>query len=70
LPNNGQYLSVPQQPVDAKLLQICDMQGRVVYTCLNKPQINIGHLAEGMYILRSLGKKDIPHRLGCFIIRK
>ena len=70
LPNNGQYLSVPQQPVDAKLLQICDMQGRVVYTCLNKPQINIGHLAEGMYILRSLGKKDITHRLGYFIIRK
>ena len=70
IPTNGKTLAVPQQPLDARLLTISDMQGRVVYTCLNKPHINIAHLAEGMYVLRSLGKKNTSHKLGYFIIRK
>ena len=70
LPNDGKTLTVPRLPLDAQLLTISDMQGRVVYTCLNKPQINISHLPDGMYILKSLGKKNVTHRLGYFVIRK
>ena len=70
LANNGKTLSVPQQPLDAKLLTISDMKGRVVYTCLNKPEINISRLKDGMYILRSKNKKNVTHRLGYFIIKR
>ena len=70
LPTDGNTLAVPRQPLDAQLLTVSDMKGRVVYTCLNKPQIHIGHLPEGMYILKSLGKKKVTHRLGYFVIRR
>ena len=70
LPHDGKTLAIPRQPLDAQLLTICDMQGRIIHTCLNKPQINISELPEGMYLLKSLGKKKVTHRLGYFIIRK
>ncbi len=68
--NDGKYLVVPHQQVDAQLLTVSDMQGRIVATYLYKAQINISQLPEGMYTLRTLGKKDITHRLGHFIIKR
>jgi hypothetical protein len=70
LPNDGLYLNTPRQPLDARLLQICDLQGRVVFTCLYKPQISIALLRDGMYILKSVNKKGVTHRLGHFIIKR
>ena len=70
LSNDGQQLSVPRGPYDAQMLTVSDMQGRVVYTCLYKPQINIGHLSNGMYMLKSVGKKNVTHRLGYFLIKR
>ena len=70
LSNDGQLLSVPQGQYDAQMLTVSDMQGRVVYTCLYKPQITIGHLANGMYMLKSVGKKNVTHRLGYFLIKR
>jgi len=70
LSNDGQQLSVPRGPYDAQMLTVSDMQGRVVYTCLYKPQITIGHLANGMYMLKSVGKKNVTHRLGYFLIKR
>ncbi len=70
LPNDGLYLNTPRQPLDARLLQVCDLQGRVVFTCLYKPQISIALLRDGMYILKSVNKKGITHRLGHFIIKR
>ena len=57
-------------PSDAKLLQIATLQGLVVRTCLNEPQINISTLPEGIYQLRTVQKKGITHRLGFFVVRR
>ena len=73
LANDGFTLTIPKQPLDARQLNICDMKGRVVSSCQYKPQISIGHLADGMYFLQSQqGKKNKPitHRLGFFIIKR
>ena len=70
LPNDGLYLNVPHQPLDARLLQVCDLQGRVVYTCVNIPRISIALLRDGMYMLKSVNKKGVTHRLGHFIIKR
>ncbi len=70
LSNDGQQLTIPRGPYDAQMLTVSDMQERVVYTCLYKPQISIAHLADGMYILKSVGKKNVTHRLGYFLIKR
>ena len=70
LPTDGKTLDVPRLPFDAKILQLCDMQGRVVSTTVNRPQINIRRLTDGMYMLKSVNKKGVTHRLGYFIIKR
>ena len=69
LPNDGRKLKI-DIPSDAKLLQIATLQGLVVKTCLNEPQINISTLPEGIYQLRTVQKKGITHRLGFFVVRR
>ena len=69
LPNDGRKLKI-DIPSDAKLLQIATLQGLVVRTCLNEPQINISTLPEGIYQLRTVHKKGITHRLGFFVVRR
>ena len=69
--NNGETLNVPDShQLDARLLTISDMQGRVVHTLVNQPIIHISSLPEGMYQLRAMYKKGKTHRLGCFIIKR
>ena len=71
MPNNGKLLTVPQRNLfDAELLLVCDIQGRTVKTFINRPQINISLLPEGMYQLKSLHKKGHSHRLGFFSIKR
>ena len=71
LPNNSKLLTVPQRNLfDAELLLVCDMQGRTVKTFINRPQINISMLPEGMYQLKSLHKKGHSHRLGFFTVKR
>ena len=71
LPNNGRLLAVPQRNLfDADLLLVCDLQGRTIKTFTNRPQLNIGQLPEGMYLLKSLNKKGYIHRLGYFSIKR
>ena len=71
LPNDGRLLSVPQRNLfDADLLVVCDLQGRRVKTFINRPQIHISQLPEGMYQLKSLQKKGHTHRLGFFSIKR
>ena len=69
LPNDGRKLSI-NITSDAKLLQIATLQGNVVKTCLNEPEINISTLPEGIYQLRTVHKKGITHRLGFFVVRR
>ena len=69
--NDGQTLDVPDSKMlDAQLLTISDIQGRVLCTLVNQPTIYINNLPEGMYQLRALYRKGTTHRLGCFIIRR
>ena len=69
--NNGTTLDVPyRQLFDARLLYICDMTGREVMTCTNRPRISIKALPDGMYQLYSLSRKRHRHRLGTFIVRR
>jgi hypothetical protein len=71
LPNNGKVLSVPQRHLfDADLLIVCDLQGHTVKTFVNRPQLNISQLPEGIYQLKTLHKKGHSHRLGYFSIKR
>ncbi|MBO6192150.1 MAG: family 10 glycosylhydrolase [Prevotella sp.] len=71
LPNDGKMLTVPlRNTFDADLLVVCDLKGRRVRNYINRPQINISQLPEGMYLLKSLDKKRRMHRLGIFSIKR
>ena len=69
MPNNGRSLTVSQR-VDADYLAVRTLQGSIVYTCVNRPQIDISTLPDGTYELRSFNRKGITHRLGFFIIKR
>lgn len=67
--NDGRTLKVSQR-VDADYLAILTMQGSIMHTCANRPQIDIRTLPNGTYELRTLNRKGIMHRLGFFIIKR
>ncbi len=67
--NDGRSLKVSQR-VDADYLAILTMQGSIIHTCANRPQIDIRTLPNGTYELRTLNRKGIMHRLGFFIIKR
>ena len=69
MPNNGRTLNVSQRD-DAEYLAVLTLQGNIVHTCANHPQIDIRNLPNGTYELRSLNHKGITHRLGFFIIKR
>ena len=67
--NDGRTLKVSQR-VDADYLAVLTLQGSIVHTCANRPQIDIRTLPNGTYELRTLNRKGIMHRLGFFIIKR
>jgi uncharacterized lipoprotein YddW (UPF0748 family) len=67
--NDGRSLKVSQR-VDADYLAVLTLQGSIVHTCANRPQIDIRTLPNGTYELRTLNRKGIMHRLGFFIIKR
>ena len=69
LHNDGRKLCLPQQH-DAEYLAVLTLQGIIVHTYRNRPEINISSLSDGIYELRSLHKKGIMHRLGFFIVKR
>ena len=69
LSNDGRTLSLTMT-TDADYLAVCTLQGTIIHTCRNTPQIDIRPLSNGIYELRSLNKKGIMHRLGYFIIKR
>ena len=70
LDNDGQLLSVPRQQLDADRLIVETLQGGKVRTFMYQEEINISHLPEGCYVLRSCNKKGVTHRLGHFFIKR
>lgn len=73
LKNDGKTLSVPKKTnvMSADYLIIETLQGSIIAT---RPYIDettdISNIPEGMYILRSLNKKGVTHRLGIFTIKR
>lgn len=70
---DGSSLTLPSKGgiLDASFLTIEDMTGRIVAT---RPYVSryadVSALDEGVYVLRSLGRKGVNHRLGTFIIKR
>lgn len=71
LPCDGRILKVPVSSVNrTDLLCIVTMQGKTIKTVMQKQEIDVRKVPEGMYELRSLGKKNVSHRLGFFQIKR
>lgn len=70
--NDGRTLMLPGKSptIDAEYLTIETLQGSIVDTQRYDSRISIAHLPEGMYVLRTLGRKGVTHRIGFFIIRR
>lgn len=70
---DGKTLRLPEKSnvLDASFITIETLQGHIVTTRPYKGSTtDVSRLPEGMYVLRSLGRKGVSHRLGHFIIRR
>lgn len=70
---DGKTLSLPEKGsvLDASFVTIETLQGHIVATRpYNGTVTDVSRLPEGMYVLRSLGRKGVTHRLGYFVIRR
>lgn len=70
---DGKTLSLPEKGsvLDAAFVTIETLQGHIVATRpYNGTVADVSSLPEGMYVLRSLGRKGVTHRLGYFVIRR
>ena len=70
LSNDGLHLQLPATDTDHQFLAVCSLQGNIVSTCRRQPVVDISRLPDGIYQLKSLGKKGASHRLGFFTIRR
>jgi len=69
LPNDGKALKL-EVTTDAEYLAVCTLQGSIIHTCHNRPTVDLRPLPNGIYVLRSLNRKGIMHRLGFFIVKR
>jgi hypothetical protein len=65
------YLPVKGQTLDAEYVLIETLQGQQLITMPYRgSRINISRLPDGIYVLRSLGRKGVTHRIGQFAIKR
>ncbi len=70
---DGSVLVLPEsnEPIDFRYYVIETMQGNIVKTVSSKTnRLNVAQLPEGMYQVRTIGKKGKNHRLGFFIVKR
>ncbi len=70
---DGKTLTLPEKPeiLDANTLAIETLQGSLIATRPWRGQsVDVSHLPEGFYQLRSLGRKGVTHRLGFFKVKR
>lgn len=70
---DGRTLRLPRRPenLDAKLLVVETLQGSIVRTWpWQGEKVSVADLPEGIYVLRSLGRKGVTHRLGTFAVKR
>lgn len=65
LAHDSQTLFIPEQ--DSPYIAIVDIYGRIISTSPCNRQIRIGHLKEGIYQIRTLGRKGKSKNIGYFI---
>ncbi len=73
LKNDGRYLSIPEKPKvsDAQYLVVETLAGNIVATRpYQGTRVDIRQLAEGVYTLRSVNRRNVTHRLGQFIVKR
>jgi hypothetical protein len=73
LRTDGKWLKLPEKGavLDASHIAVETMQGQRIMVCPYRgQQLDIRRLPEGMYVLRSVGRKGVAHRLGYFTIKK
>ena len=70
--SNGSPITLPDNStvLDADFVIVETMEGRSVGVYPYSRQLDVSALPEGMYQLRSLGRKGRTHRIGFFAIRK
>ncbi len=71
--NDGVTLFIPtdNRMFDADYMIVETLQGMIVATKqYHNNKINIADIPEGMYVIKSLGKKGKTHRLGFFTVRR
>ncbi len=66
---DGRSLPLPviSSAIDAQYIAIEDLQGRIVTTAPYGRYADISRLASGIYVVRTLGRKGVTHRLGWFV---
>ena len=70
---DGKTLIIPDsnEPIDFNYYVVETMQGNIVKTIPHATnRINVALLPEGMYQIRTIGKKGRNHRLGFFIVKR
>lgn len=68
---NWLYLPVKGQTLDAEYVVIETLQGQQLMTRPYRgTRLNISKLPDGLYVLRSLGRKGVSHRIGQFSIKR
>ncbi len=68
---DGRAVRVPQNPlIDADFIIIETMMGKPVATRRYSPTVSVSNLPDGMYQLRTLGRKGRNHRIGFFCIKR
>lgn len=65
-PEVADTFRLPETPSDAEYLLLTDVQGRHVMTCPKQAQVSVAHLAAGFYVVRTLGKRGVSHRIAAF----
>ena len=70
---DGRPIRLPEKPItlDADYVVIESMQGQqLAVASYKQPLLDVSHLPDGIYQLRSLGRKARSHRIGFFIVKR
>lgn len=72
IPCDGQWLTLPPKAniLDASTVVVETLQGSIITTGSYAKRLSVSRLPEGYYVLRSVGRKGVTHRLGFFKIKR
>ena len=65
-PEVADTFRLPETPSDAEFLLLTDVQERHVMTCPMQTALSVSHLAPGFYVVRTLGRRGVSHRIAAF----